>query len=412
MSGAILYDGETAKARPVAVRLVGGRLEISAEDGHVVAEWPLESLVRPAHAAAHAGELRVGLKRSQALLVIADEELIAALLAAAPQLAPPRRTFGGLLLKTSVFSFLSGALFAAVFYGMPLVAGPVVKIIPYSAEERFGADMAEVYSRIPACEGPRAEAGLAALDRLVARLTPPDWDHPIVLRVIRNREVNAFALPGGHLIATEGLLAFVEDGDELAGVLAHELGHVTRRHVMVNLVQQMGVLVLVDSLTGGSAGASGAVVQMAVTYVGLRYTRHLEEEADREGIANLLRADIDPSGIARLFDRLEKKAAEQRAKEAQEAGREPSEQKRPSAIDDLLSTHPYGGDRALIAREAAKGRTDYKPALTADEFKAVKAICPPRNRRPPSPPSEGDGKDENPGYNLPPRAREVEVIRL
>ncbi len=138
--------------------------------------------------------------------------------------------------------------------------------------------------------------------------------------LVRDRSVNAFALPGGYVGVHLGLIALTDTRDELAAVLAHEMSHVTQRHIarsVDNAKQQtliglaamiLGVLVASRS-SGNGAGAGDALIvgaQAGSAQAGLNFSRDMEREADRVGFSVLTGAGFAPSGMASMFERLEK----------------------------------------------------------------------------------------------------------
>ncbi|MEI2416672.1 M48 family metalloprotease [Orrella sp. JC864] len=133
---------------------------------------------------------------------------------------------------------------------------------------------------------------------------------------VRDPSINAFALPGGYIGINSGLVVSSESESELAGVLAHEIGHVAQRHIARGFTQQsrtstmmMATVAasLLAALAGGSADlATGmaAFGQAAAINQQLGFSRDAEREADRAGLEMLSRANYDPAGMARMFGRL------------------------------------------------------------------------------------------------------------
>ncbi len=135
--------------------------------------------------------------------------------------------------------------------------------------------------------------------------------------LVRDRSVNAFALPGGYVGVHLGLIAVTSSSDEMAAVLAHELTHVTQRHIARGIVntQRTTLLSLAGLILGvlaasraGNAEATQAVVagsQAAAIQGQLNYSRDMEREADRVGFGVLTDAGYSPSGMAAMFEKLE-----------------------------------------------------------------------------------------------------------
>ena len=169
---------------------------------------------------------------------------------------------------------------------------------------------------------------------------------PFTFTIINSGEINAFALPGGFIYVTRGLMALANSEAEMAGVLAHEIGHVTGRHTAQRYNQsvfaQLGVAVL------GAAVGSRAVSELArfgaTAYV-QGYSRDQEHEADVLGVRYLGRAGYDPRAMAAF---LAKMGAQSRLA-ARIAGREGVE-----AEASLFSSHPRTADRVSRAAQAAE----------------------------------------------------------
>jgi predicted Zn-dependent protease len=138
--------------------------------------------------------------------------------------------------------------------------------------------------------------------------------------LVRDRSVNAFALPGGYVGVHLGLIAITAGRDELASVLAHELSHVTQRHIARSIVnsQRQSMLSLATMILGAVAASRSSNVDAAnAIFVGgqaaaaqgqLNFSRDMEREADRVGYAVLTGAGFAPSGMAAMFEKLENAA--------------------------------------------------------------------------------------------------------
>lgn len=178
------------------------------------------------------------------------------------------------------------------------------------------------------------------LNRLAARLAaqPAASGFSFELFAVDDRSINAFALPGGYIGVHTGLVASAQAESELASVLAHELGHVTQRHVARMLAaQQQSSSVMVASLVAALLAARsnpqaavglaslGSTVQMQQI---LGFSRDAEREADRVGVEMLQQAGFDPQGMVEFFGRLQ---AVSRLSEA--------------ALPGYLRTHPLSGER-------------------------------------------------------------------
>jgi predicted Zn-dependent protease len=220
----------------------------------------------------------------------------------------------------------------------------VARMIPRSAEARMGALMTGDFGG-RSCSTAEGDAALRILsDKLGASAEQAD------IRVVEMPVVNAVTLPGGHVLLFSGLLDRANSADEVAGVLAHELGHVDHRDVLTSLVRQLGLSVVLGGLDGNVDGYTNALLSA-------RYSREAEAAADGFAIDALDRARISPVATAYLFQRFAK-----------------SEDKgRLAGLVAYLASHPASESRRTRFAASAKG--SYTPALDAAQWQALKSIC-------------------------------------
>lgn len=255
-----------------------------------------------------------------------------------------------------------GAAVAVLAIGLlvPRTAGWLADLIPLTWEEIIGARLAEAitdaahatsdHTKRP-CDTP---AGKTALERLTNRLSEAaDSPYTFSVRIVPQKTVNALAVPGGHIVIFSGLIEFGESPDEVAGVLAHEMAHITHRHVTTAVLRGVGYAAIFDLLSGGVAGG---VIGLGHELLTLAYSRDAEAEADATGLEILERAGIGAHGFVAFWDRMRNREGKGSAV-------------KPPA---LLSTHPDSDERATLARSARQTGT---PALTAEEWLALRAIC-------------------------------------
>ncbi len=295
--------------------------------------------------------------------VILDSEAAALLRQSAPALFTPRARG---VERPVVVASLAGAAYAlaaSFLLGVPMAAGPIADIMP----ARYRAQISDIsWSQVEAitdyCDT-SDEAARVLNDMAHRMMTAADIParDTIWITIVDTPIANAFALPDGSIIVTDGLIDMAEHPDELAGVIAHEIAHVERNHVLKNVINRIGAGIFFDVVFGG-AGVGQALAVASVSLAGLRYTRGYEQEADARGLDFLDAAQIDPGGLARMFDRL---------RETYEGESEDGE--RGGALPALLSTHPDSAERAERAR--ARARPGLNPALTDAEWRTVRAAC-------------------------------------
>lgn len=257
--------------------------------------------------------------------------------------APAR--YGGLIDRIGLWR---GAVILLVLSALALVAAIqgfdlLARAIPYSWEQKLGDAISGDFGE-QACHAP---AGQKALDGLARRLSPAS--RPIRVGVVDIPVVNAVALPGGRILIFRGLIDEAQSPDEVAGVLAHEIGHVEHRHVLVALLRRFGIGLLIGS--GGTAADYGQAL------IDSRYSRAAESEADDYSIAQLRAAHISPAATAALFKRLGK----------DEAGL--------PAVFAYVASHPPSAERRRRFDSATKGMIGTRPALDPGQWAAVRAMC-------------------------------------
>ncbi len=184
---------------------------------------------------------------------------------------------------------------------------------------------------------------------------------PFTIKVIDSDEVNAFALPGGFFYVNKGLILAADNESELAGVMAHEIGHVAARHAAENYgkMQALNVGLLAGViLTGGIGGMvlqNTAGLLEAMTF--LKFSRNAEEEADRLGTQYLYAAGYDPNGMATMFEKLIAK-----------------NQKKAGFFSKVFATHPQTPERRTATLNLAARfpeREEY--IISTSEFQRVKS---------------------------------------
>lgn len=222
----------------------------------------------------------------------------------------------------------------------------VVDKVPHSVEETIGDGMV---TQMQASGKLMDDAAYRQrVDEIVKRMRPALTATPYSFNfhIVRDASLNAFACPGGEIFIHTGLLDAAKRPEEVAGVLSHEIAHVTRRHSLRNMVSSLGLGVLISSFFGDATGVAALVTEGAQSLMEQKYSRDLERDADAAGFDLLVQADIDPSGMVDFFRRL-------REEEQRGGGGLP-------ASMAMLSTHPATEERItyLQGRLAeVKGRT-------------------------------------------------------
>lgn len=231
-------------------------------------------------------------------------------------------------------------LLVGYFFGLPMAAEKISARIPIEYEKSLGEEslawMEERKLFLPSDLPAETQDLLADGFRELHQGLPMDAHYRIEFRRSPAIGPNAFALPGGIIVITDEMILKTGSPGEALAVLAHEIGHVERRHVMRHVLQNSAVATVVATLTGDASSLSLAVSGLPVLLAQTKYSREFETEADEFAFALLRRNDISPGLFADLMERL----AEGRGENRQSWS--------------FLSSHPVTADRVMRARQAAR----------------------------------------------------------
>jgi predicted Zn-dependent protease len=178
-------------------------------------------------------------------------------------------------------------------------------------ERELGEKVLQEVSRIwPMVQDPAPREYIARIgNRILATMDPQPFKYEFY--VLNTQEINAFAVPGGKVFFNSGLIQLVEREDEIAGVMAHEIGHVVARHIARQSEQglKLGLATLGALLAGiflgpAAATAIGAAAQATSATLMLKYSREMEEESDHLGLKFMERAGYDPQAMVSMMKKL------------------------------------------------------------------------------------------------------------
>ncbi|MBI2946936.1 MAG: M48 family metallopeptidase [Verrucomicrobia bacterium] len=216
--------------------------------------------------------------------------------------------------------------------------------IPVAWEVNLGNSLLEEVKRQgKAVADPKLEAKLKGI---TSRLLPVAGDsgYGFQFHILDDTNVNAFALPGGNVVVLSGLLNAAQRPEEIAGVLAHEMAHVTQRHSFRKIIGTAGLYLLIQTLFGDASGIMAVIANSSEFLLRQKHSRDFEREADDVGWQYLIAAKIDPRGMTEFFRTL---------LEHEKSG---------LTLPGLLSTHPTTLER-IKQLEAKWDKMEPKPEI-------------------------------------------------
>lgn len=360
---AAYFDGVTAALHDVTVTCTPSALEIRDASGSAIARWPLDRLL---HLNAPAHIIRIGLRNNDRLerLEIKDRDLantinLACLDLDASDLSARTERRRALLLSLAAVA----SLLAVALYGIPKMADQLARVVPQRIDRSLG-HAAEVRVRTMfdkeagkrpfECGGAPGEAeGKIAFDTLVSKIAQgAGFAGPIHAAVIRREEANAFALSGGHVYVLQGLIDNAKDVDEVAAIIAHELGHIANRDGIRSILQSAGLSLIFGMLLGDFVGGA-AIVVAAQSLLKASYSRQQESAADDFAVRTLQELKANPRALATFLDRV---------------ARNPKGW-------SILFAHPSVPDRVARIHAIAPPYRGGAPLLDAAEWQALRRIC-------------------------------------
>jgi len=265
-----------------------------------------------------------------------------------------KRERQGILSAGSIY-FIIGITFSVIalaamlyVYVLPWAAEKATVLVPVETEISLGESITENLTG----ESITNDSVNYYLEKFVGRLDL-DKTYPIKVKVIVSEEINAFAIPGGNIFIYSGLLEKMESPEELVALIGHEVTHVTERHSLKSILRSVASSLLFAVLLGDASGLASQADQ----FKQLDYSRELETEADKNGLAIMVKNKVDPEGMLKLLHILKRENEEM------------------PQLMKYLSTHPDTEARIENVEKQIEvnGRREYNLDLT-DSFHKVKSL--------------------------------------
>jgi Zn-dependent protease with chaperone function len=350
-AAAVFRDGTSSRKRNVTLRFAD-TLQIF-ENGAFVESWPYDDIRR----ADDPHGLRVSCVSARPLARLEVDD------AAAAQELVSRCRFldvaasGRQTWRIIGWSLAAGCSILLVsIYGIPLLADRLAPFIPVALEKRIGEGVDTQVRFLfggKACDRPD---GQAAFNVMMEKLREAGGiTLPLQAEVLSSSVPNAIALPGGKVYLFDGLLQKARNPDEIAGVLAHELGHVQHRDSLRKVIQTGGTSFLIGLLFGDVTGGS-AVIFAARSIIDASYSRESERDADDFAVATMRKLGRSARPMGEFLVRVTTSDGKSKS------------------VSSILDSHPVSEER--LARMTQEGQPNTGPdILSAAQWRALKEIC-------------------------------------
>jgi len=250
------------------------------------------------------------------------------------------------------FFLIMGLAAASIYWGLPWLADKSARFVPMAWEERMGVGVLEMLdatlldgSTLP--ENTQQEIQ-AVFNDLLTRQPAPDYQFQLYVRHSARLGANALALPGGLVVITDDLIKLARNNDEIAAVLAHELGHAHHRHGLRSLARASSLSFVLLFVLGDGASLLNDAATFGALFLQLSYSRTFEREADAHAVSLMHAVGRNPLALADMLERLH-------AAHPHDASKSSVEEE---TVASWLSTHPATGERihAIHAQTAGMRR--------------------------------------------------------
>lgn len=191
----------------------------------------------------------------------------------------------------------------------------------------------------------------------------PDSEVKFKFYLCADPSLNAFALPGGHVVINSGTIDKLSSIEELYGVIGHEMAHVTERHHIRGIIGNLSTFLIFRGFLGDEAGIIGAIGESAGSLESLFYSRNFERESDEVGLNYLVAAKIDPQGMVSFFEKIKKEYEQDQSKVKEAIGADTTGVATETLehLEDFASTHPGVEERIqYLKKRIAKENIHFK----------------------------------------------------
>jgi Zn-dependent protease with chaperone function len=345
-------DGQVAVRRPVRLLVGAQTVSLLGLDGTPIETWTFRHLSLAEEVYPGQPARIINKERRGANIRVDDPAAITEICKRIPRLSSRNLARWKPSSRLLFWATTAAVTIVLLGLGVPHFAEIGARLVPTAWAQSFGRTAVK-HMPGAVCN---AVDGSKALDVLTLRLAS-QVTLPVALevQVLDRDEINAFAAPGGQIVILSGLLVAAESPEELAAVLAHEIGHVAERHPMRGVLRQAGLALVVGAVVGDVSTLGVLAADLGKFLALMSYSRNDEEAADAIAIDILNASNIRGDGFVRFFERLQPET--------------PGET--PDALQ-LFASHPGNTERLDSIRARATGQGN---AMSLDSWKSLQTIC-------------------------------------
>ena len=364
MQGIVTLEGQ-ATPTPVTLMVTPTHLEAHAANGDVLSLPMATLVVTPGGCDGdfiflRAPDQRLTISTTDLMLLERMVEVGGEGMAARLAHVRKHRASASLWRKVSigVASFLALVVVLLVL-AVPMILSASIDLLPVSIDREIG-DASDAAMGTTLSDARVVQLAESIVQRL--RATNPDSPHTYRVRVVQNDDVNAFALPGGSIVIFSGLILHAESVEEIAGVLAHEIAHVERRHGLRNVAHSAGLMLgmrlLIAVFIGDVDGFTSMAADLSAFTLANQYNQGQESEADSDAVLHMREAGLDPMALASFFQMMAREGIGETPQALAWLSTHPDHQARVAAIEAQVRALP-----AWVARPLEASLADAQAAL-------------------------------------------------
>ena len=239
---------------------------------------------------------------------------------------------------TAIFGSIALAIFVTFYFGLPWIARIAAQHMPVEWEQSLAAGTLSSLESNGFTATAISEAEQKRYRALFTKVAAgASYGLPITLEFRSWTDANAFAIPGGTVVITDQMLTLMKSDDEFSAVMAHEIGHLEKRHGVRSVLQQSGAWLVIGLMVGDGSALGTIATALPATLVDSAYSRSFEREADDYAFARLKQMQISPAAFASLMRKMQA--------QSEAAG---------EGALKYFSSHPPTNERIESAEDAAK----------------------------------------------------------